>query len=394
MVQSVLPCQAADRVTFYAVHRVSTGATGGTQLRRIRTGVVGFGLAGRVFHAPFVQAVPALELVAIVQRTGDSAKEAYPQAVQMRSYDELLASDVELVVLGTPTPVHFAMTKQALEAGKHVVCDKPMTLTSAQAEEVEALAAKEGVLLFPFHNRRFDGDFKTMRTLIESGKLGRIVSLDTRFDRYRPDPKPGAWREEEEGGGLLYDIGPHLIDQVLTLFGTPFRLWANLRSDRDRGTVPDGVDIHMFFHGPEGRDVLVRLGMTTLTADPAARYRLHGTRGSYVKHGLDPQELALVGGAHVPPVGSATPWLPEPEAMWGTLTIAPDPAVPAKLERSPLQTIPGDYRDYYTNVAAAILGEVEPAVTPRAAVRTARVIELAAESSRTGCSIAIDAAGW
>ena len=363
-------------------------------LRRIRTGVVGFGLAGRVFHAPFVQAVPALELAAIVQRTGDSAKEAFPHAAQVRSFEALLASDVELVVLGTPTPSHYALTKQALEAGKHVVCDKPMTLTSAQAEEMESLAAQKGVLLFPFHNRRWDGDFKTMRALIESGKLGRIVSLDTRFDRYRPDPKPGVWREEEEGGGLLYDIGPHLIDQALTLFGTPFRLWANLRSDRDRGSVPDGVDINLFFHGPEGRDVLVRLGTTTLTADPAARFRLHGTCGSYVKHGLDPQELTLVGGAHVPPVGSSEPWLPEPEAMWGTLTIAPDPSTPAHLERSQLQTIPGDYRDYYLNVAAAILGETEPIVTPRAAVRTARVIELATESSRTGNSINIDAAGW
>ena len=363
-------------------------------MRRIRTGVVGFGLAGRVFHAPFVQAVPALELAAIVQRTGDSAKQAYPDAAQVRSYEDLLASDVELVVLGTPTPTHYALSKQALEAGKHVVCDKPMTITVAQAEELESLAAQKGVLLFPFHNRRWDGDFKTLRELIGSGRLGRIVSLDSRFDRYRPEPKPGAWREEEEGGGLLYDIGPHLIDQALTLFGTPFRLWASLRGDRDKGSVPDGVDIHLTFHGPEGRDLLVRLGTTSLAADPAPRYRLHGTRGSYVKYGLDPQEPTLVAGGHVPPVGSTEAWLPEPESMWGTLTIAPDPATPAQMERSQLQTIPGDYRDYYSNVAAAILGEAEPILTPRAGVRTARVIELATESSRKGCSIDIDAAGW
>ena len=363
-------------------------------MHRIRTGVVGFGLAGRVFHAPFVQSVPSLELAAIVQRTGDSAKTAYPDAAQVRSYEDLLASDVELVVLATPTPMHYAMTKQALLAGKHVVCDKPMTITVAQAEEMEALAAAKGVLLFPFHNRRWDGDFKTMRALIDSGRLGRIVSLDTRFDRYRPEPKPGVWREEEAGGGLLYDIGPHLIDQALVLFGTPFRLWANLRQDRDRGSVPDGVDINLFFHGPEGRDVLVRVGTTSLAADPAPRYRLHGLRGSYVKYGLDPQEPTLVAGAHVPAVGSAEPWLPEPESMWGTLTIAPDPSVPATTERSQLQTIPGDYREYYSNVAAAILGEAEPAVTARAAVRTARVIELAIESSRTGKSIDIEAAGW
>lgn len=363
-------------------------------LRRIRTGVVGFGLAGRVFHAPFVQAVPSLELTAIVQRTGDTAKEAYPHTAQMRSFEDLLGSDVELVVLGTPSPTHYALSKQALEAGKHVVCDKPVTTTVAQAEELEAVSAEKGLLFFPFHNRRWDGDFKTLRSLIASGEMGRIVSLDSRFDRYRPLPKAGAWREEEEAGGLLYDIGPHLIDQALTLFGTPHRLWASLRSDRDQGSVPDGVDIHLTFRGPEGRDVLVRLGTTVLAADPAPRYRLYGTRGSYVKYGLDPQEPALVAGGHVPPVGSAEPWLPEAESMWGTLTVVPDPAVPAQTERSQLQTIPGDYRDYYSNVAAAILGEAEPILTPRAAVRTARVIELATESSRTGCSIDIDAAEW
>ena len=363
-------------------------------MRRIRTGVVGFGLAGRVFHAPFVQAVPTLELAAIVQRTGESAKQAFPDAAQVRSFEDLLASDVELVVLATPTPTHYALTKQALLAGKHVVCDKPMTLTVAQAEEVEALASQKGLLLFPFHNRRWDGDFKTLRALIEKGTLGRIVSLDTRFDRYRPEPKPGVWREEKEGGGLLYDIGPHLIDQALILFGTPFRLSANLRKDRDRGSVPDGVDISLFFHGPEGRDVLVRVGTTNIAADPAPRYRLHGTHGSYVKYGLDPQEPTLVAGAHVPPVGSPEPWLPEAEAMWGTVTVAPDLSVPTTLEKSQLQTIPGDYRDCYINVAAAILGEAEPILTPRAAVRTARVIELATESSRTGCSINIEATGW
>ena len=363
-------------------------------MRRIRTGVVGFGLAGRVFHAPFVQAVPSLQLAAIVQRTGDSAREAYPNAAQVRSFDDLLASDVELVVLGTPSPTHYALSKQALLAGKHVVCDKPVTTTVAQAEELESLAAEKGLLFFPFHNRRWDGDFKTLQALIESGKLGRIVSLDSRFDRYRPLPKPGAWREDEEAGGLLYDIGPHLIDQALTLFGTPFRLWAKLRTDRDQGSVPDGVDIYLSFHGPEGRDVLVRLGTTSLAAEPAPRYRLHGTGGSYVKYGLDPQEPTLVAGGHVPAVGSAEPWLPEAESMWGTLTVATDPSAPAQMERTQVPTIPGDYRDYYSNVAAAILGEAEPILTPRAAVRTARVIELAIESSRTGCSIDINAANW
>jgi scyllo-inositol 2-dehydrogenase (NADP+) len=363
-------------------------------LERIRTGVVGYGLAGRVFHAPFVHAIPSLELTAIVQRTGDTALQAYPEAKQIRSLDELLASDVDLVVIGTPTPLHFQHTKQALLAGKHVVCDKPMTTTLAQAEELEELSNKQGKFLFPFHNRRWDGDFMTLRKLIAEGKLGRIITLDSRFDRYRPEPKAGAWREEEDGGGLLYDIGPHLIDQALTLFGHPTTLTASVRHDRNAGQVPDAIDLSLTF--PTGRDrtILVRLGATALAADPAPRYRLHGTGGSFVKNGLDPQEPTILAGAKVPSLESGEAWLPEPEAAWGTLTLAPDPTQPSALTRSQLQTIPGDYRGFYKNVADSIQGIAEPAVTARCAVRVARIIQLAQESQRTGSTVTVDRTGW
>ena len=146
---------------------------------------------------PLCRQCPRWNLPQLFSARVSRRKQAFPDAAQVRSFEDLLASDVELVVLATPTPTHYALTEQALLAGKHVVCDKPMTLTVAQAEEVEALATQKGLLLFPFHNRRWDGDFKTMRALIEKGTLGRIVSLDTRFDRYRPEPKPGVWREEE-----------------------------------------------------------------------------------------------------------------------------------------------------------------------------------------------------
>ena len=364
-------------------------------MRRIRTGVVGYGLAGRVFHAPFVHAVPSLELKAIVQRTGDTAKAAYPQVALMRTLEQLLATDVELVVIGTPSPTHFDLTKQALMAGRHVVCDKPMTTSSAQAEELESVAREKGVLLFPFHNRRWDGDFKTLRELIASGDLGRVVTLDSRFDRYRPAPKAGVWREAEEAGGLLYDIGPHLIDQALVLFGRPLRVQANLRSDRDTPTgVPDAFDINLFFAGEGGREVLVRLRTTVIAVDPGPRYRIHGTKGSYVKYGLDPQELTLVGGGNVPPMDSNIAWLPEAQSRWGPLALAPNAAEPNKVERSQVPTMPGDYREYYSGVADAILGLAEPAITPRAAVRVARVIEMAQESDRTGSTLTVDASDW
>ncbi len=364
-------------------------------MQRIRTGVVGYGLAGRVFHAPFVQSVPSLELASIVQRTGNSASEAYPDIPVLRTFEELLDSDVELVVIGTPSPTHYDLTKQALLANKHVVCDKPMTTTLAQALDLEATAKAQGKLLFPFQNRRWDGDFLTMRDLIASRKLGRVVTLDSRFDRYRPLPKPGAWREGEDGGGLLYDIGPHLIDQALTLFGRPDRLYANLRRDRDaRSNVPDAFDISLFFTGVEGREVLVRLGTTVLATDPGPRYRLECVGGSYVKFGLDPQELSVLGGARVPSMESQEPWLAEAESLWGTLTVAPDPAQPAKLEQTKLPTQRGDYRAYYNNVAQTILGKAEQIVTPRAAVHVALITELAQQSSRSGTVVTIDSTTW
>lgn len=365
-------------------------------MRRIRTGVVGFGLAGRVFHAPFVDAVPELELAYIVQRSGDEAKRTYPQAEQLRTFEELLGSDAELVVLGTPTISHYPMTKQALLAGKNVVCDKPMTTTTAQAEELEQIAREKGLLLFPFHNRRWDGDFQTLQGIIRDGRVGRVVMLESRFDRYRPEPKPNAWREEENaGGGQLYDIGPHLIDQVLTLFGRPSTLFANLRTDRNVGTVPDGFDLILTFPTMrEGRNITVKLGTSVLCAEAGPRYRLNGTSGSYVKYGLDPQEPTVIAGKLPPRQGSDEVWLQEPEDRYGVLTFCPNTQKPNELERETIPTLPGDYRGFYQNVADSLLGLAEPAVTARCAVRTARIIDLAYESARVSATVRVDHTGW
>lgn len=365
-------------------------------MRRIRTGVVGYGLGGRVFHAPFVSAVPSLELTAIVQRTGTSAQEAYPEVALLRSFDELLASEVELVCISTPSNTHYALSKQALLAGKHVVCDKPVTVTSAEAMDLEETAKARGVLMVPFQNRRWDGDFLTLKSLMESGTVGRTVTLDSRFDRYRPLAKAGAWRDDAEGGGgLLYDIGPHLIDQAVALFGRPERMWADVRRDRDeQGNTADAFDLHLWFTGADGREITVRTGSTVLAVNPGPRYRLQGTRGSYVKFGLDPQEPAIIAGAHVPQLDSPEPWLDEPEAAWGTLSVALDPADPAKVQQTHQPTVRGDYRGFYRNVADTILGTAQQAVPTRAAFHVARIIELALESARTGQVVPVDAATW
>jgi len=358
--------------------------------------VVGFGLAGRVFHAPFIDAVPDLELAAIVQRTGDEASRAFPQAQQMRSFDDLLTSDIPLVVLGTPSSTHFALSKQALLAGKNVVCDKPVTTTTEQAEELEHIAWEKGLFFFPFHNRRWDGDFQTLAEVIRNGRVGRVVTLESRFDRYRPEPKPNAWREEEaEGGGQLYDIGPHLIDQAVTLFGRPATITANLRSDRNVGKVADGFDLTLVFPTDrEDRNITVKLGTTVLAADPAPRYRLNGTSGTYVKYGLDPQEPTIIGGKLPPRLDSDEVWLREPEDRFGVLTFCPNTSKPNELEKETIPTQPGDYRRYYQNVADALQGKAAPVLTARDAVRTAHLIDLAYESARIGATIRVDHTGW
>ncbi len=360
----------------------------------VRTGVVGFGLAGRVFHASFIAAVPALSLDGIVQRTGDDAARAYPAATVYRSLEELLASDVELVVVATPNETHVDFATAALRAGKHVVIDKAFAPTLDAALRLERLANEAGRLAVPFHNRRFDGDFLTLRRLLHGGELGRAVTLRSRFDRFRPIPRGHTWKEAEGSqNGLLMDLGPHLVDQALALFGRPRTVCASVRKDRDNGAIEDAFDIALVFE-QQGRSVRAELGATMLAAVPEPRFRLEGTLGSYVKVGLDPQEPAVVAGAVVPRMGSGTDWLSETEDRWGMLTTAADPSKPGELQTRPMQTDRGDYRMFYQAVADAIQNGTEPPLTARDAVRVARMLEMARESSRTGTTLSVQDKEW
>jgi scyllo-inositol 2-dehydrogenase (NADP+) len=189
----------------------------------IQVGLIGFGFAGQTFHAPIIAGVEGLELAAILQRNGDTAAQAYPQARVVRSLREMLSLDsISLIVVATPNDSHAPIAKESLLAGRDVVIDKPFALTYAEAGEVAKLAEKQGRLLSVYQNRRFDGDFNTLQKLIAAGDLGRIVTYESHFDRFRPELRAGAWREQAgPGTGVLFDLGPHLIDQALTLFGAP-----------------------------------------------------------------------------------------------------------------------------------------------------------------------------
>jgi predicted dehydrogenase len=360
--------------------------------KTIQVGVVGFGLAGRIFHAAVINETPGLAVAGIVQRSGDEAAAAYPSARVARSLDEMLEDPaITLCVVATPNQAHRSLAEQCLKAGRHVVVDKPLALSSADARALAELAAERGLVLSAYHNRRWDGDFRTVCTVLESGRLGRPLHLVSHFDRYRAAPRLNVWRESGgEGGGILFDLGPHLIDQALALFGDPVAIWADIRQTRDNAIVDDAFDIMLSYSGgargpgelAAGQDLggmRVWLCATLAAASAGARFTLHGTLGSYEKWGLDPQENALKAGQRFESAGFGS----EPPNAWGVLTLPGSPP-------EPVPTLRGDYREYYVNVRDAILGDAALAVTVRDAWRVARLIELARESSASGCRLAVD----
>lgn len=336
----------------------------------VRVGVIGFGLAGRIFHAAVVAETPGLELACIVQRRGDEAARAYPGVRIARSIEEMLEDrSIHLAVVGTPSYAHFEHGMQCLRAGRNVMIDKPFALTSEEATGLIDEARKQGVLLTAYQNRRWDGNHQTLKKVLASGRLGRVVSYESHFDRFREQPRLDVWRESGgPGGGTLFDLGSHLIDQVTTLFGNPRSLWADVRIDRENGTADDAFDILMKFDG-----ITARLHATTIAAFPGPQHVVHGTKGSFVKWGLDPQEDALKAGAKFSDPGFGE----EPESKWGTLYFPGQPPEKVKTER-------GDYRGIYENVRDAILGKAKLEVTPEQAWRTTRLIELARLSSAEG----------
>ncbi len=347
----------------------------------IGVGLIGYGLAGRVFHAPLIRAVPRLRLAAVVQRSGDDATRAFPEARVVRSADELLSlADIRLVVIATPNTSHFELTRKSLQAGRDVIVDKPFAPTSQEAAELIRIAQRSGRLLSVFQNRRWDGDFLTVRGLLRENTLGQLVVFESHFDRYRPEPRPGSWREQAEpGSGVLFDLGSHLVDQAIQLFGPPLAVTADIRIERERVAADDAFDVVL--HYPGMRAVL---GATMLAAEPKARFILHGTQGSYVKHGLDPQEALLASGK----LPGDNNWAQEPAEAWGSLTVP----VGDTLVRKKVATEPGDYRRYYENVRDALLRAAPLEVTAEQATEVIRVLELARESSRERRTVAFKAA--
>jgi predicted dehydrogenase len=347
--------------------------------RAIRAGLVGFGHGGSIFHAPFLHTIDGLELAAILQRHGDTATQAYPGVAIVRSMQGLLAlPDLDLVVISTPPSTHFELAYQALEANKHVVLDKPFVATSDEARQLIELARARNRILSVYQNCRWDGDFMTLRQVLTGGELGRLVTFESRHDRFRPGPRTKPWQEKTlPGNGVLHDLGAHLVDQALVLFGTPESIVADVRLERDLAVVNDAFTIYLYYSR-----LRVMLSSTMLARTAGPRFVAHGTLGSYVKYGLDPQERALQGGAAL----GGPHWGEEPEANWGTLATMDDGFA---FERC-IPTLPGDYRKYYENVRDAIWGVAPVAVTAEQGWRTIRLLELALESSAARCAVSCE----
>ena len=331
----------------------------------MNVGLVGFGFGGQVFHAPVIRAVAGLQLTTIVRRNGASDPR-YPDVTFVASVDELLARPIDLVVVVTSNTSHHPIARQCLLAGRHVVVDKPFTTTVAEAEDLVQVAKQNGRVLSVYQERRYTGDFVTVQRVVADGVLGRIVSYEAHFDRFRLELRPGAWREQPlPGSGVWFDLGPHLLDQALLLFGIPEGISADVRIERDGAAADDAFDVTLRY--PRMRATL----RGSMLAQPLApSFALHGTKGTFVKYGLDPQEAALKAGR----TPDEPDWDVEPAELYGKLT-SPEGtrAIP---------TTPSNFTRYYENIRDAILGKARPAVMPESALDVMRGLELAVASSR------------
>lgn len=336
-------------------------------------GLCSFGLSGKVFHAPFLQLHTGFNLHAVVERSKNQAHEEYPDVMVYRSIDELLMDErVDLVVVNTPNFTHYDFARQALLAGKHVVVEKPFTVTLQEAEALAQLAHDTGKLLSVFHNRRYDSDFKTVEQIVRKNVLGHIVEAEFHFDRYNPVLSPKEHKESGgPGTGVLYDLGPHLIDQAVYLFGMPKAVFADIQRQREGSKVDDYIDLLFYYD-----KLRVRLKSGYFVREPIPSFVLHGTAGSFLKSRADVQETELVAGKR--PVESPDAWGLEPESEQGLLHTNRNGAVIC--ERIP--SLQGNYLDYYQGVYEALVSGGQPPVDALAGLRVMRLIHAAAESHR------------
>jgi scyllo-inositol 2-dehydrogenase (NADP+) len=347
-------------------------------MKPIRTALTSYGMSGLVFHGPLLEVHPGFKVGSILEWSGKKRSEGrHPGALIEEDYDKILKDHgIELVIINSPDHLHYEMALKALDHGKNIVVEKPFTLKTKEADEVIARAAQKGVMVSVFQNRRWDGDYLTVKKVIEAGSLGRLVSFESHFDRFRNYVQE-SWKERKSvGTGTLYNLGSHMIDQALDLFGMPEYIFADVRGQRTGSEVDDSFDI--FMHYP---DVKCFVRGSYLVKEEGPRYILHGTQGSFLKWGIDPQEEALKAGI----LPDFEDWGAEQPDMYGIIN--KEAGAAEKRERIP--TIPGNYMAYYDNIYAHLRHGTELAVKAEESRNVIRIIEAAYESAERGETVRI-----
>lgn len=347
-------------------------------MEKIKAGLASFGMAGKTFHAPLLHTSEYFEIKSIVERNKQDSREKYPYTNLVRSFDELCKDpEIELIVVNTPDYLHYEMCKKALLSGKNVVVEKPFTQTSEQAYELVQVAEDNGLVLSVFQNRRWDGDFLTVKKVIEESLLGRLVEYEAHFDRYRNFIMPDTWKEDcGSGAGTLFNLGSHLIDQALVLFGHPKAVSADVRTLRPEGKIDDNFELLLKYD-----NIKVILKASYLVREPGPKFILHGTDGSFLKWGIDPQEEALKQGRL--PVGPN--WGMEDKSEWGVLNTT----CSGLHIKGNIETIPGNYHAYYNNIYESIRYKTAPEVKPSHSAAVIRIIEAAFQSQKEGREISL-----
>ncbi len=340
----------------------------------IRTALSSFGMSGAVFHAPFLLAHPGFDIVKVLERSKNLSSEQLPKSTIVRSYDAILKDKtIDLVVINTPNYMHFDMARMALQHGKHVLIEKPITPTAKEAIQLTQLGQKNGLVVATYHNRRFDSGYKTLQAIIKNQELGAISSFESRFDRYRPTIGPKKWKEAPHpGAGILYDLGAHLIDEALSLFGTPDKIKATLEIQRKEGTVIDFFKLILIYPNMQAT-----LSAGMLEKDPTPRYFIKGDKANFKKFGNDVQEAQLI--------EKASPlkdnWGEEHPKDWGLL-------FNDKAERK-VRSQAGNYMDYFNNLFNAIVLKEPLVITTTDAINVIKVIESAIESNKLKTTISV-----
>ncbi len=337
----------------------------------VKTAISSFGLSGQSFHGPLLKVNPNFEVRQILERSKNLSVKMFPNAKIARDFSEILSNpEIELVIVNTPDYLHYEMARQVIKAGKHLVVEKPVVQKSVEANELLQLAREKGVVFTVYQNRRLDGDFLTVKKILEQGNLGRLVEFESHFDRYRTYITPNTWKEEgDEYIGVLHNLGSHMIDQAYVLFGKPKSVSANLKIVRTSGNVTDYYDIRL-----EYGSFSAILKCSYLVMDPGPRYSLYGEYGTFHKWGIDPQEDLLRSG-HLPNVKD---WAKEPESEWGKLTYERD----GLRFSGKIETIPGNYPAFYNNLYEVIRNGKELIVRPEEAVEVVRILEACLKSNR------------